>query len=163
MISERDIAESVVGLLREKAHLFEQFEAVTEQMMTDSFDEIDRIVECVEEREQLREQIDKLDQRIRDTAMQSPGGEQMIRASKNLCDYAEVKPEHQDIFTAGQEVFRIISRIQNADPQVSRNMEKMMEELQRRIRKNKTNTKFTGYINSMGIQASKGVLYDKKR
>lgn len=163
MKTESVIAEIVAELLTEKKQLFEKFESITEQMMTDSFDEIDTIVECVERREALRKQIDELDIKISSTAMECENGEEIIRASKNLCDFSDLSPALQKVFTAGQEVFGVISRIQSADPQAVKNMRAMLEELQQKIRQNKKNSKFTGYINSMGLQASKGALYDKKR
>lgn len=163
MNSDHEITKEVIGLLKEKKQLFEKFEAVTDQMMTDSFDQIDQMIDCTEQREQLKQQIDALDLRIRETAMQSKDGDQIIRVSKNLCDFKGLSPEYREIFEAGQDIFRIISRVQIADPQIQKNMEAMMEELQQRIRQNKKNTKFTGYIKNMGIQASKGALYDKKR
>lgn len=163
MNSDRETTKEVIGLLKEKKQLFEKFEAVTDQMMTDSFDQIDQMIDCTEQREQLKQQIDALDLRIRETAMQSKDGDQIIRVSKNLCDFKGLSPEYREIFEAGQDIFRIISRVQIADPQIQKNMEAMMEELQQRIRQNKKNTKFTGYIKNMGIQASKGALYDKKR
>lgn len=163
MRRDGEIAKEIIVLLNEKKRLFEEFEAVSEQMMTDSADEIDQMIDCVERREQLKEQIDGLDQRIQDTAGQSADGGEMLGAAKNLCDFSELKEDYREIFRAGQEIFGIISRIQNLDPQISKNMETMMEELQRRIKQNKQNTKFTGYMNNMGFQASKGVLYDKKR
>lgn len=163
MNSDHETTKEVIGLLKEKKQLFEKFEAVTDQMMTDSFDQIDQMIDCTEQREQLKQQIDALDLRIRETAMQSKDGDQIIRVSKNLCDFKGLSPEYREIFEAGQDIFRIISRVQIADPQIQKNMEAMMEELQQRIRQNKKNTKFTGYIKNMGIQASKGALYDKKR
>lgn len=163
MKTENEISEIVAELLAEKKQLFEKFESVTEQMMTDSFDEIDMIVECVERREALRKQIDELDIKISSTAMECENGEEIVRASKNLCDFSDLNPALQKVFTAGQEVFGVISRIQSADPQAVKNMRAMLEELQQKIRQNKKNSKFTGYINSMGLQASKGALYDKKR
>ncbi|WP_125141494.1 hypothetical protein [Clostridium transplantifaecale] len=163
MKTENEISEIIAELLAEKKQLFEKFESITEQMMTDSFDEIDMIVECVDRREELRKQIDELDLKISSTAMECENGEEIIKASKNLCDFSEVSPALQKVFTAGQEVFGVISRIQSADPQAVRNMKAMMEELQQKIRQNKKNSKFTGYINTMGLQASKGALYDKKR
>lgn len=163
MKSENEISEQVTELLGEKKRLFEKFESITGQMMTDSFDEIDMVVECVEAREALRKQIDEIDLKIRNMAMECASGDTVIKASKNLCNFSELSPELQKIFTAGQEVFGVISRIQSADPQVVKNMETMMEKLQQKIRQNKKNSKFTGYINTMGLQASKGALYDKKR
>ena len=163
MKTDRETAEEMVELLREKKELFEKFESVTEQMMTDSFEEIENVLKCVEQRERLRGQIDSLDQRLYETAMQSPKGELLLKASKNLCDYSELQQEFQMVFSAGQEIFRIISRIQNADPQINKNMETMREALRERIKENKKNTKFTGYMNNMGLQASKGAFYDKKR
>lgn len=163
MRDDREVAEEIVTRLNEKKRLFKEFEAVSEQMMTDSADGIDQMVECVEQREQLKTQIDELDQRIRETAGQSADGEAMLRASKNLCDFATLKEAYREIYSAGQEIFGIISRIQNMDPQIRKNMDTMMEELQRRIKQNKKNAKFTGYINNMGLKPSTGVLYDKKR
>lgn len=163
MKREEEIAAEIVILLREKRQLFERFEMVTEQMMTDSAEEIDRILECVEEREQLKEQIDELDQKVNETAMQSVDSGIILRAAKNLCDYSELKESYRDIFRAGQEIFGIIARIQDADLQISKNMESMMEELREKIKQNKQNSKFTGYMNNMGNQRSTGVLYDKKR
>lgn len=163
MKADRDIAEEMAGLLGEKKELFEEFEAVTEQMMTDSFEEIDRMLDCVEQREQLRGRIDKIDQKLREAAAQSPRGELLLKASKNTCNYSELQEEFQTVFSAGQDIFRIISRIQNAEPQINKNMETMREELRNRIKENKKNTKFTGYMNNLGLQASKGALYDKKR
>lgn len=163
MKTENDISEIVAELLAEKKQLFEKIESLTEQMMTDSFDEIDMIVECVDRREALRKQIDELDIKISSTARKCENGEEIIKASKNLCDFSALSPALQKVFTAGQEVFGVISRIQSADPQAVKNMRAMLEELQHKIRQNKKNSKFTGYINTMGLQASKGALYDKKR
>lgn len=163
MKRDEEIAAELVLLLREKRQLFEQFELIAEEMMTDSADEIDRILDCVEEREQLMQTVDELDQKIKETAMQSVDGSTMLKASKNLCDFSELNESYQDIFRAGQEIFGIISRIQTIDPQINKNMESMMEELREKIKQNKQNSKFTGYMNNMGIQRSTGVLYDKKR
>lgn len=55
---ETEIEQEVAGLLKEKARLFICFESVTEQMMTDSPEDIDRMIECVSKRESLKEQID---------------------------------------------------------------------------------------------------------
>ena len=158
-----EIEKELTELLREKARLFKRFELVTEQMMTDSPEDIDLIIESVSDREQLKQQIDGLDKKIRETAGRSGEGSLLLQASKNLCDYSELRPEQREIFEAGQELFGIITRIRNMEPQISRNMESMMSVLRERIKQNKTNSKFTGYMNNMGIQAAKGVLYDKKR
>lgn len=158
-----EIEKDIIKLLEEKKILFGQFESVTEEMLTDSPDDIDLVVECVEERELLKEQIDELDKKIRQTAERSEDGALLIRASKNQCDYTELHPGQREVFETGQELFGVISRIKNMEPQIQKNMELMMSVLRERIKKNNSNSRFTGYINSMGIQASKGVLYDKKR
>lgn len=162
-MNDLETAKKIVVLLAEKKKLFEQFESVTGQMMTDSFDEIDGMLGCVDQRESLIGKIDELDRKIQTTAAQSENGELMLRASKNLCDFSALEPGYREIYLAGQALFGIISRIMDADPQINRNMETMMNELQHRIRENKKKSKFTGYINTMGIQASKGALYDKKK
>ena len=100
-----EIEKEIAELLREKVRLFERFESVTEQMMTDSQEDIDLMIESVSEREQLKRQIDELDMKVRETAGQSEECGLLIRASKNLCDYSELRPEQREIFEIGQELF----------------------------------------------------------
>lgn len=160
---ETEIEQEVAGLLKEKARLFKCFESVTEQMMTDSPEDIDRMIECVSKRESLKEQIDDLDMKVREAAGRSRVGSVIMKASKNQCNYSELQPGEREIFEAGQELFGIITRIRDMEPQIRKNMESMMSVLKERIKQNKNNSRFTGYMNSMGVQAAKGVLYDKKR
>ena len=81
---ETEIEQEVAGLLKEKARLFICFESVTEQMMTDSPEDIDRMIECVSKRESLKEQIDDLDMKVREAAGRSRVGSVILKASEPM-------------------------------------------------------------------------------
>lgn len=158
-----EVEREIVALLQKKKQLFERFESITEQMLTDSPDAIDHIVECVKKRQELKERIDELDYQIDETVKRSENGSLLFEASKNRGDYSCLNEGQQEVFKSGQEIFEVIFRIRNMEPQIQKNMESMMGYLREQIKKNKNNTKLTGYMQTMGLQASKGVLYDKKR
>ena len=92
----------------------------------------------------------------------SPEGRRLYEISKNRWDFRTLNEEEQALFSEGQEIFRVISRIQELEPGARAEMERVRDLLQEKIRKNNTNTKFTGYLKQMD-QGAKVMLYNQKR
>ena len=92
----------------------------------------------------------------------SAEGERLFEISKNRWDFRKLSEEEQSLFSEGQEIFTVMTRIRELEPGALAEMERVRNLLQDKIRKNNTNTRFTGYLKQMD-QGTKGMLYNQKR
>lgn len=155
--------EELLKLLREKKERFLEYESVTVKMNQADADHVDTITEAVSRRQNLIWQIDTLDGKITALCRELPDGELVYEASKNRCDYSSLNEEQREIYTAGQEIFLVIGRIQEEEVLAAGVMNLVVEQLENRIRRNHQGRKFAGYFKNMNQSMGSGFLYDKKR
>lgn len=154
--------ERMRALLRDKQELFLQYETETQKLLTEDLEAVDQIAEAVDAREALISRINAIDVKLRETAAASEGGLRLYEIAKNRCDYGTLSREEQQLFQDGQQIYTVMTRIQEMEKRARTGMEKITGALQEKIRQSNTNTRFSGYLKQMDTGA-KGVLYDKKR
>ena len=129
-----EMLDEMRKLLHEKKACFLQYEEETCRIASQECREAEEFEAGIAARQRLIEEIDGIDERL--------------KAMKN--------------FSAGQEIFTVMTRIRELEPGALAEMERVRNLLQDKIRKNNTNTRFTGYLKQMD-QGTKGMLYNQKR
>lgn len=155
--------EQLSMLLAEKKDLFLKYEEATSKMSEADEETIEIITHSIEARQQLIKKIDDLDARITDLCSEMPDGALLYEASKNRCGYAALSEEEKGIYHRGQEVFQVITRIQEEEALAVANMSRIVDRLQILIKQNHQEKKFAGYLKTMNQGLANGFLYDKKR
>ena len=140
-----EMLDEMRKLLHEKKACFLQYEEETSRIASQEYREAEEFEAGIAARQRLIEE-----------------GRRLYEISKNRWDFRTLNEEEQALFSEGQEIFRVISRIQELEPGARAEMERVRDLLQEKIRKNNTNTKFTGYLKQMD-QGAKGMLYNEKR
>ena len=157
-----EMLDEMRKLLHEKKACFLQYEEETSRIASQEYREAEEFEAGIAARQRLIEEIDGIDERLKAMKNFSAEGERLFEISKNRWDFRTLNEEEQALFSEGQEIFRVISRIQELEPDARAEMERVRDLLQEKIRKNNTNTKFTGYLKQMD-QGAKGMLYNQKR
>lgn len=157
-----EMLEEMRELLREKTACFLLYEEETRKMISDEVEAVAQIAAAVEARQELIEKIDGIDGKIRGLRDASCAGERLYGILKNECDYGSLSGEEKRLFSDGQELFKIMTRIRELEVRAAEGMGKIRDELQEKIKKNNVNSRFTGYLKQMD-QGAKGMLYDRKR
>ena len=153
-----EMIDEMRKLLHEKKACFLQYEEETCRIASQECREAEEFEAGIAARQRLIEEIDGID------AMKnfSAEGERLFEISKNRWDFRKLSEEEQALFSEGQEIFTVMTRIRELEPGALAEMERVRNLLQDKIRKNNTNTRFTGYLKQMD-QGTKGMLYNQKR
>ena len=157
-----EMLEEMRALLREKTACFLLYEEETRKMISDEAEDVDQITAAIEARQRLIEKIDGIDGEIKKIRDSSPSGARLYGILKNECDYRNLSGEEKRLFSDGQELFKIMTRIHELEIRAAEGMGKILDELQEKIKKSNVNSRFTGYLKQMD-QGAKGMLYDRKR
>lgn len=152
--------ERMSQLLQNKKELCLLYEKKTRTMTGQNMEELEQVLAG---REELIGKIDEIDKELLAYRDGSKQGRAFYEAAKNECDYETLSAQGKQLFAEGQEIYAVLSRVQEAEDEVRREMESMMEDLLLKIRHNNTNNRFTGYLKQMDYGASKGLLYNEKR
>lgn len=155
--------EKLMGLLEQKKQYFIYFRNESSMAVNLTLTEIDQYEKALEKRGQLILKINQTDEEIRHIAENMEDGEEALAALKNTSSYGSLKPSLQKLFEIGQEIFSIINMIQETDRQAAANLNRLMSEVQDRIKENNKNTKLTGYYSHLNYGVKKGFLYNEKR
>lgn len=153
----------LVDLLEQKKQYFIYFQNESSMAVNMTLTEIDQYENALEKRGQLILKIIRIDEEIRQIAEDMENGTEVLAAMKNACSYGSLKPPLQKLFEMGQEIFRIINMIQETDRQAAANLNRLMAEVQDKIKKNNKNTKLAGYYSHLDYGVKKGFLYNEKR
>lgn len=152
--------ERMSRLLREKKELCLLYEKKTRTMTGQKPEELEQ---ALADREELIGRIDAVDEELSVCRDASEEGRAFYAAARNQCDYETLSAEEKQLFAEGQEIYTVLSRVQETEGEIRREMESMMETLLLKIRHTNTNNRFTGYLKQMDYGESKGLLYNKKR
>lgn len=152
--------ERMSRLLREKKELCLLYEKKTRTMTGQKPEELEQ---ALADREELIGRIDAVDEELSACRDASEEGRAFYDAARNQCDYETLSAEEKQLFAEGQEIYTVLSRVQETEGEIRREMESMMETLLLKIRHTNTNNRFTGYLKQMDYGESKGLLYNKKR
>ena len=154
--------ERLTQLLAEKRELFSLYESETRAMLPETPEDMERVEEALEKRQELIGKIDAVDEQMNVLVQGTPGGERLMAAIKNRCDYKSLDAEGRKLFDAGQELYTLMSGIREEEQRIRERMLQMQGGLQEKMKQNNRNAKFAGYLKQMD-QGAKGILYDKKR
>lgn len=152
--------ERMSQLLREKKELCLLYEKKTRTMTGQKPEELEQ---TLADREKLIGRIDAVDEELSVCRDASVEGRAFYDAARNQCDYETLSAQEKQLFAEGQEIYTVLSRVQETEGEIRREMESMMETLLLKIRHTNTNNRFTGYLKQMDYGESKGLLYNKKR
>lgn len=155
--------DKLMDLLEQKKQYFIYFRNESSMAVNLTLTEIDQYEKALEKRGQLILKIDQIDEEIRHMAENMEDGEEALAALKNTCSYGSLKPSLQKMFEIGQEIFSIINMIQETDRQAAANLNRLMAEVQIKIKENNKNTKLAGYYSHLDYGVKKGFLYNEKR
>lgn len=157
-----EMLDEMRKLLHEKKACFLQYEEETSHIASRECCEAEDFEAGIAARQRLIEEIDGIDERLKAMRNFSAAGKRLYEISKNRWDFRTLSEAEQALFSEGQEIFTVITRIQELEPGARAEMERVRDLLQDKIRKNNTNTRFTGYLKQMD-QGAKGMLYNQKR
>ncbi len=159
------VDEQVLESLNRKKAYFLEYEEETKKLHSNGEDAVERVQEAMAARQRLIELIDEVDAQIRKQCGDTKEGRLLLEACKNRCEYKELLPGYQAVYNAGQQIFQIMTRIQNEEKLASVNMRNIIERLQEQIRQNRQASKVSGYLKNMNYSsdAKKGFLYNDKR
>lgn len=157
-----EMIDEMRKLLHEKKACFLQYEEETCRIASQECREAEEFEAGIAARQWLIEEIDGIDERLKAMKNFSAEGERLFEISKNRWDFRKLSEEEQALFSEGQEIFTVMTRIRELEPGALAEMERVRNLLQDKIRKNNTNTRFTGYLKQMD-QGTKGMLYNQKR
>lgn len=159
------IDEQVIELLTKKIECFLKYEEETKKLTANGEDAVERITDALAVRQELIGEIDAIDADIRSVCEGAEDGRLLQDAAGNRCDYQRLTPEYQEVYQTGQQVFQIITRIQNEERLARASMEEVKNRFQKDIRQNQKVSKFSGYLKSMNYteDVKKGFLYNAKR
>ena len=152
------MVERMSQLLRDKKELCLFYEEKTRAMAGQKLkepEELEKLEQTLADREELIGRIDEIDRELLSCRDDSEEGRTLYAAARNECDYETLSAEGKQLFAEGQEIYKVLSRVQE--------MESVMETLVLKIRQSNTNNRFTGYLKQMDYGESKGLLYNKKR
>ena len=160
------MVERMSQLLRDKKELCLFYEENTRAMAGQKLkepEELEKLEQTLADREELIGRIDEIDRELLSCRDDSEEGRALYAAARNECDYETLSADEKQLFAEGQEIYKVLSRVQEAEGEIRREMESVMETLVLKIRQSNTNNRFTGYLKQMDYGESKGLLYDKKR
>lgn len=160
------MVEGMLRLLREKKELCLLYEKQTKAMAghkLEEMEELERLDQALAEREDLIARIDEIDRELLAYRDESDQGRACYDAARNQCDYEALSAQEKQLFAEGQEIYAVLSRVQELEETIRREMESLMETLLLKMRHNTTNNRFTGYLKQMDYGESKGLLYNEKR
>lgn len=160
------VFERMMELLRDKKKLCLLYEKATGAMTgkkPEDLEELDWLEQALADREALIGRIDAVDGELLACGNDSREGRAFYDASRNQCDYETLSAQEKQLFAEGQEIYQVLSRVQEAEEEIRREMESLMEDLLLKMRHTNTNNRFTGYLKQMDYGASKGLLYNEKR
>lgn len=155
--------EKLVTLMEQKKQYFTYFLNESSMAVNLTLPEIGRYEKALEKRGQLILKIDELDGNIQSITENMVNGSEVLAAMKNTCSYGSLTPSLQRLFESGQEIFQIINMIQETDRQAAANLNRLMGEVQDKIKENNKNTKLAGYYSHLDYGVKKGFLYNEKR
>ena len=160
------MVERMSQLLRDKKELCLFYEEKTRAMVGQKLkepEELEKLEQTLADREELIGRIDEIDRELLSCRDDSEEGRTLYAAARNECDYETLSAEGKQLFAEGQEIYKVLSRVQEMEGEIRREMESVMETLVLKIRQSNTNNRFTGYLKQMDYGESKGLLYNKKR
>lgn len=157
-----EMLEEMRKLLHEKNACFLQYEEETCHLASRECREAEDFEAGIAARQRLIDEIDGIDERLKAMKNFSADGNRLYEISKNRWDFRTLREEEQALFSEGQEIFTVITRIRELEPGARDEMERVRDLLQDKIKKNTANTRFTGYLKQMD-QGAKGMLYNQKR
>lgn len=149
-------------LLHEKKELFLDFKAVTEKLKYYTIEELDMMESCMNKRDEIITEIDKLDDSMSRICSEAENGQLIKDAIKNKCDYGVLDGELLELYLIGQQIFQVITEIQQWETDVLGNMSNLIRQLEVNIKKNNEKSKISGYYQHMSYGVNKGALYNKK-
>lgn len=154
-----NIIDELIRLLNEKKELFIQYEIYTGRLTECPVEDIE---EYITQRGALANQIDKITDAIKCLCAGEKNGDALLAAINNTCKYDEVTQEGRALFSKGQEIFSVISRISEQEKQITPRMEELRTELLGKI-KNASNTpKIAKYLSGLVTPPKNGDLIGEK-
>lgn len=149
--------DKIEDLLRTKKKKFTQFEYATEAILNCDIEEIDGYMS---KRQEIIEEINKLDEQVQILAAQIGKEQQLFEVIKNKCMRSEVPLEFINCYDLGQEVFTVINRISKLEPIIVERAEQIKKEAQKNIRKNNNVPKIAKYFHQ--YENTGNILVSKK-
>lgn len=122
-MDEKECVVAINELLLEKLEAFTKYEIATDKMLSY---EADDILELVEERQDISEKIDALDQKLRDLYHKSEN-ELVQKAALNKINFGDCPKNLRSVFLNGQKIFAVISMISRKEQQVVSRVEELRD------------------------------------
>ncbi len=141
--------EEIVRLLKEKNELLKQAESISAAM---NVDDIDELVTLDEARNNIVEELKKLDERVKLIYENSPQADSISRAIYNQEDYALVPDELKPIYDSSKENFKIVAHLLTFQDEYNQHLAHLMETLQDDMKENQKSGKVAKYLKALDDQ-----------
>lgn len=153
--------QDVILLLQKKLDLFLEFERYTGLLINCNVDDMaDYITKRAELANKIENVTDELSALTRPVAVFPD----VAAILSNSCDFSEVPPEWQPVFSAAQRVRAVISRCLDLNEQAIDRMAGLRAQLKDRIAEAKNTPRLIKYISSSGlIQQEQGISVKDRR
>ncbi len=149
------MVQSVIELLELKKQLFLKYEQASIAL---TYSDIEQMEFIVDEREQLKEEIDQIDVKINQSAIAGQYGEAVWKAIKNQLNRSEVVSELLPLFDKGQEIFAAVNRIMQMEPLIIKHIEETQKELEQKIKSSNSIPKIKKYFDTIQTDLEDGSL-----
>lgn len=147
--------QRVIELLESKKQLFLKYEQASIAL---TYSDIEQMEFIVDEREQLKEEIDQIDEKIRQSAIAEQYGEAVWKAIKNQSNRSEVVSELLPLFDKGQEIFAAVNRIMQMEPLIIKHIEDTQKQLEQKIKDSNSIPKIKKYFDTIQTDLEDGSL-----
>lgn len=111
-----DILHAVQELLYKKQSEMLAFEEVTQNMLTCTRE---KLIESMQEREEIIKRVDQIDAEIKKYCEQSTDKEHLEKIVNNSADQAALSEEEKNLYRAAQQVQAVFSRLEESDLQAA--------------------------------------------
>ena len=154
------IYDSIEALLQEKKTAFLAYEQATDGLIMSNADTAPAFMQ---RRQELMDQISEIDDRIAALCFDADDGKLIALAVKNKCDRAQLPKEICPLFDLAQQIFAVINRIRQMEPQA---LDRMIIEKEALLAKIKDTNQGVGakasrYYNSGFHTSDTGFLQSK--
>lgn len=140
-------------LLEKKIELFTEYEKETLELIKC---EPEGMEHYIIRRTELANEIDGVTEEIGKACDADPNAKLLYETASAQIPYSQVPPEWRPVFERAQNMFSVISRIQQSDSQIVERMEGIRKDAKERIKQNQHMPKIKKYLTDLSSKPEEG-------
>ncbi len=147
--------KTVMKLLQQKKELFLKYEEISDEL---TYQDIERMEVIVDARDELIQQINSIDEEIKNSSLTDKYGTAVYQAIRNRCNRSDVAVELIPLFDLGQEILAVINRLMQMEPRIVQNIDEKQKELEQKIKDSNSLPKIQKYFDTIQTDLEDGSL-----